>query len=376
MSGLCSFQTTISLTWTNNIWLSFSSFTISVDLFLVVFVIFIHSFLCSENFVFLFSTFLVFELTEVSVSRPLLHKTPPWPNSSFKRELLKHCWLLYTCPSWLTNQPLLRPIRARYKSTLHFSVLWFILYIFFRSEIRLLIYDVTNNFMPSLVTLCFELIEFEITVLERYKTTLHFSVFGLILHFFSQLEIRLLIYDVITNYLQSLVTVWFELIELEIDNSLGIFRTSILDHISRISASFWEITTIYKFQKHSGAYSLGCWLHNRRITSPVSTFSRFRGTIHRPVNFSHYSTNSAFSVNLIPNYDSQTYIWALSYRTWLDCCCTMRFLLTFARFRGTIHRPVNFSHCSTKIYKSVEDNCDLLQENVTFYIPYDDDAWT
>jgi hypothetical protein len=28
-----------------------------------------------------------------------------------------------------------------------------------------------------------------------------------------------------------------------------------------------------------------------------------------------------------------------------------------------------------KIYKSVEDNCDLLQENVTFYIPYDDDAW-
>jgi hypothetical protein len=28
-----------------------------------------------------------------------------------------------------------------------------------------------------------------------------------------------------------------------------------------------------------------------------------------------------------------------------------------------------------KIYKSVEDNCHLLQEDVTFYIPYDDDAW-
>ena len=88
MSGLCSFHKTISLTWTNNIWLSFSSFTISVDLFLVVFVIFIHSFLCSENFFFLFSKFLVFELIEVRVSRPLLHKTPPWPNYSCKRELV------------------------------------------------------------------------------------------------------------------------------------------------------------------------------------------------------------------------------------------------------------------------------------------------
>jgi hypothetical protein len=29
-----------------------------------------------------------------------------------------------------------------------------------------------------------------------------------------------------------------------------------------------------------------------------------------------------------------------------------------------------------KIYQSVEVNCDLLQESVTFYIPYDDDAWT
>jgi hypothetical protein len=27
------------------------------------------------------------------------------------------------------------------------------------------------------------------------------------------------------------------------------------------------------------------------------------------------------------------------------------------------------------IYKSVEDNCYLLQESVSFYIPYDDDAW-
>jgi hypothetical protein len=29
-----------------------------------------------------------------------------------------------------------------------------------------------------------------------------------------------------------------------------------------------------------------------------------------------------------------------------------------------------------KIYRTVEGNCDLLQESVTFYIPYDDDAWT
>ena len=90
MSGLCSYHKTISLTWINNIWLSFSNLSFLVDLFLVGSVIFIHSFLCSENFFFLFSKFLVFELIEVRVSRPLLHKTPPWPNHSCKRELVNY----------------------------------------------------------------------------------------------------------------------------------------------------------------------------------------------------------------------------------------------------------------------------------------------
>ena len=110
---------------------------------------FIYSGVCSS----LILKNLVLALVTSYVIRQKVKKTPPWwSNNSVIYSFLDSCKL------WLLTQPFPRPFRARYKSTLHVSVVWFILYIFFRLEIRLLLYNIINNCLQSLVIFWLQLI--------------------------------------------------------------------------------------------------------------------------------------------------------------------------------------------------------------------------
>ena len=117
MSELYNFHTTISSTWINIILLSIGSYHILVDLILVGTAVFIHSFFISENFNFLLSSFLVYELLEVRVSRPLLHKKPPWPNYSCKRDYLIYWQLQFNQQASFLQFPIISKLGNNYSWT-------------------------------------------------------------------------------------------------------------------------------------------------------------------------------------------------------------------------------------------------------------------